>query len=82
MAIKDVEGSQFTKEVSGLDWLVILIDRFNHTLETAIQSMVDHGQKESFITEVSIIRYQEKQENVKEFLNEVLDLFKTTEKSK
>ena len=82
MTIKDVEGSQFTKEVSGLDLLVFLMDRFNHTLEKAVQSMVDHGHKESFITEVSIIRDQEKQENVKEFLNEVLDLFKTTEKSK
>jgi len=81
MAVKDVEGSQFTKEVSGLDLLVYFIDHFDMTKEEAIQSMVNHGHKERFISEVSIIRDKEKQENVKEFLNEVLYLFGVTEET-
>ena len=81
MAVKDVEGSQFTKEISGLDLLVYFIDRFNMTKEEAIQSIVNHGHKERFISEVSLIRDEEKQENVKEFLNEVLYLFGVTEET-
>ena len=81
MAVKDVEGSQFTKEISGLDLLVYLIDRFNMTKEEAIQEMVNHGHKERFISEVSLIRDEVKQENLKEFLNEVLYLFGVTEET-
>jgi len=43
MAVKDVEGSQFTKELTGIDLLEWLMDRFNMTREEAIKSMVDHG---------------------------------------
>ena len=43
MAIKDVEGSKFTKEITGSDLLDWLMVRFNMTREEAIKNMAEHG---------------------------------------
>ena len=43
MAIKEVEGSKFTKEITGNDLLEWLMVRFNMTREEAINNMVEHG---------------------------------------
>ena len=43
MAVKDVEGSQFTKELTGIDLLEWMMDRFNMTRAEAIKNMADHG---------------------------------------
>jgi len=43
MAVKDVEGSRFTKELTGIDLLEWMMDRFNMTREEAIKNMPDHG---------------------------------------
>ena len=42
MAVKDVEGSRFTKELTGIDLLEYLIDHFNMTKEEAVKEMADH----------------------------------------
>ena len=43
MAVKDVEGSRFTKELTGIDLLEWMMDRFNMTRAEAIKNMPDHG---------------------------------------
>ena len=45
MAIKEVEGSKFTKEITGNDLLEWLMVRFNMTREEAINNMVEHGHR-------------------------------------
>ena len=43
MAIKDVEGSDNTKELTGPDLLKYLMERFNMSRTQAIESMLKHG---------------------------------------
>ena len=43
MAIKDVEGSTYTKELTGIDLLEFMMDRFNMTRKEAIKEMAEHG---------------------------------------
>ena len=43
MAIKDVEGSTYTKELTGIDLLEFMMNRFNMTHEDAIKEMAEHG---------------------------------------
>ena len=43
MAVKDVEGSKYTKEVTGKDLMQWMMDRFDMTRAEALASMKEHG---------------------------------------
>ena len=49
MAVLDVEGSRFTKELTGPDLLKYLMEHFNMTEEEAKKNIKDNQDKSLFI---------------------------------